>query len=132
MTGPLFGEGRRFDAVVPERIGDSRIRIDGIDIAHAVAGFTAHGFNDRRSIIVELHMDITETLRIGAHGADIRISPHSADLLIAAGWVPPEIAALLGPIVETARGLRHGVKGVFTGDLLDAVDNYEKGLTDGE
>lgn len=127
MTG-VFGEGRSFDAVIPERIGDSTIRVDGVELAHAVAGITVHGFNDRRGVDVHLHMDITDSLRIGAHTADVVVAPHSAELLLAAGWVPPEQAALIGPIVECARGWRRGDGSAFTQELVEAVDRYEEGL----
>lgn len=125
----VFGEGRRFEAHVPERIGDSVIRIDGgPNLANAIAGFSVHGFNDRREVEIHLHMEITETLSIGGHNATVVVSPHSTELLTGAGWIPPDAAAAMLGIVETARGWRRGDGTAFTAELVEQVDLYEKGM----
>ena len=121
----VFGEGRHVRVVLPTRIGDARIVIDDADITRAVTGLDLHWHDGGRTADVFLHLPVIEDAHLDSHATGVHIRPETADLLTAAGWIPPEQAQRLLTLADVARAWLAGTPGTLAVDLAAAVTDLD-------
>lgn len=125
----VFGEGRSFTAHLPERIGDSKVLVDGVDITRAVSWISFDAWGEGRAVTVRLDMCMVEAATVTAHAVNVIVSPESAELLLGAGWLTPDVAEHLYGVVQLVRQWVRGE--CMAVDLTAAVTAYEKAVDGG-